>query len=88
MRLINEVKDKPVITTRQIMMESVLITHVFYDEDRDWQFFDASDFFESNAMVVSVQQIINKDNSLMDLPEMFPGDRIRRNSKEDIWEKF
>ena len=39
-------------------------------------------------MVVSVQQIINKDNSLMDLPEMFPGDRIRRNSKEDIWEKF
>ena len=35
MKLINEVKNKPVITTRQIMMESVLITDVFYDEDRD-----------------------------------------------------
>lgn len=96
MKLIDEVKSKPVITTRQVMLESSLITIICYDEDGDWQFFgeeafceaDAMMFCEADAMIVSVQQIIGTDNSLMTLPDMLPGDRVQRSLRTDSWRKY
>ena len=41
MKIINEEKLKPVITSKQVMIENKPITNVIYDDDGDWLCFHA-----------------------------------------------
>ena len=49
MKIINEEKLKPVITSKQVMIENKPITNVIYDDDGDWLCFHAYTIKEDDA---------------------------------------
>lgn len=61
-------KDTMVITTKQILKNNAKITLVSHDkEDGMWQFLDSNDLNVNNAQIVSIEEIVNIDKSLMNL---------------------
>ncbi|GKX57117.1 hypothetical protein SOASR030_32290 [Leminorella grimontii] len=88
MRLVDEEKNTPVVTTRQIMSGSVLITHVFYDDDGAWQLFGGETISEADTVVVSVQQILSQDDSLLALPDIEMGRNVYRESRVQGWTTY
>lgn len=86
MKITQEEKLKTVITTRFVLENNSPIVSVFYDEDGDWQFFGSEEVTEEDARVVSIQQILNIDNSLAALPEIVKGQSAFRNDKNSVWE--
>lgn len=65
MKIINEEKLKPVITSKQVMIENKPITNVIYDDDGDWLCFHAYTIKEDDAYIVSIEQIIEHDKTLL-----------------------
>ncbi|MCA4806538.1 hypothetical protein [Myroides odoratimimus] len=88
MKIEEEKLNKAVITSKDIVSGKSFISHVYYDEDRDWQFFDGTTIKEDDALVISVKQILEIDPSLKALPEMHINESMFRKNKEDIWQKF
>lgn len=74
-----------VITTKYILIERKDITQVIHDSDDDWQFLSSDDVNESDALVVSIEQIIDYDNSIKELLNL-PRNRIAlRSNKNNSW---
>lgn len=88
MKIENDQPNKAAITSRNIAFNKSLISHVYYDEDGDWQFFDGITIKEEDAIVVSIQQILALDPTLKSLPEMEIGESATRSSLTDSWKKF
>ncbi|MEK6512466.1 hypothetical protein [Myroides odoratimimus] len=88
MKIEEEKLNKAVITSKDIVSGKSFISHVYYDEDGDWQFFDGITIKEDDALVISVKQILEIDSSLKNLPEMNIKDNMFRINKGDIWQKF
>jgi hypothetical protein len=86
MKLVKDDKLKAVITTKYVMKNGSLIIEVYYDDDGDWQFFGSEECSEDDAVVISVQQILDIDNTLVDLPDLKKGQRAYRTSKNTNWE--
>lgn len=73
-----------VITTKYVLIEKKTITQVIHDSDGDWQFLTNDDVVESDALVVSLEQILDYDLSiseLLDLPNNIIAIRDDKNSK-------
>lgn len=87
MKIENDQPNKAVITSRNIAFNKSLISHVYYDEDGDWQFFDGITIKEDDAIVVSIQQILALDPTLLSLPEMEVSESVTRSSLADSWKK-
>jgi len=88
MKISSENLDKPAITTKDIMSNKKEITYVVYDSDGDWQFLSNEEVSEEDAMVVSVGQVLEKDPSLFDLPEIEKNDEFTRINKQSQWVKL
>ncbi|MDR2781003.1 MAG: hypothetical protein LBB21_00885 [Holosporaceae bacterium] len=86
MKLVEEIKNKTVITTKYVINNNSPIISVFYDEDGDWQFFGAEEVGEEDARIVSVQQILETDKTLANMPSLSKGQSAFRTSKESLWE--
>lgn len=84
MKLSEEIKNKPVITTRYVMDANSPITYVNYDEVGDWQFFGDEDITESDACVISVEQILALDDTLYFL-DLSPGQSAKRIDLDSDW---
>ena len=84
MKLTEDNKNKSVITTKYIVENKSTIVSVFYDEDGDWQFFGEEEVTESDARVISIGQILEIDNSLMDLPNIVKVQSLFRNNKNSL----
>lgn len=55
----------PVFTTRSIIARECSINKVVHDYENDWQFLNIEENIEvSNAVVVSMEEILNIDSSL------------------------
>lgn len=85
-----EFKDPPntaVFTTKFVTEEKKTITYVSHDDGSDWQFFSNDDFndLESIARIVSLQEILNMDPTLLKLADMPAGYYATRKSKDDKW---
>ncbi|MCR5077389.1 MAG: hypothetical protein K6A82_05045 [Prevotella sp.] len=78
MRLIDENPDKAIITTKFVANERKAIIKVVYDEDGDWQFYSNDDIDEGDAVVLSVRQILEIDDTLASL-ELSKGQEVVRN---------
>lgn len=69
-------KEQPniaVITTKSILNKSSDILQVWHDEDDGvWQFLDGSDVNEENALIISLKEIVELDNSISQLLSSFP----------------
>lgn len=87
MKIENDQPNKAVITSRNIAFNKSLISHVYYDEDGDWQFFDGITIKEDDAIVVSIQQILALDPTLLSLPELEVSESVTRSSLADSWKK-
>lgn len=85
MKIIEENKNKSAITTKYVANNNSIIVSVFYDEDGDWQFFGEEEVSEEDAIVVSIQEMIDIDKSLVNLPDLKEGESAYRKNKESIW---
>ncbi|EFL44977.1 hypothetical protein HMPREF9296_1003 [Prevotella disiens FB035-09AN] len=85
MKIIEENKNKSAITTKYVVNNNSIIVSVFYDEDGDWQFFGKEEVSEEDAIVVSIQEMIDIDKSLVNLPDLKEGESAYRKNKESIW---
>lgn len=85
MKIIEENKNKSVITTKYVVNNNSIIVSVFYDEDGDWQFLGEEEVGEEDAIVVSIQEMIDIDKSLVNLPDLKEGESAYRKNKESIW---
>ena len=88
MRIINEEKLRPVITSKQVMIENKPITNVIYDDDGDWLCFHAYTINEEDAYIVSIEQIIEHDKTLLSLPDLIEGEKAKCSNVNDSWEKY
>jgi hypothetical protein len=86
MKLAEDDKLKAVITTKYVMKNGSPVTEVYYDDDGDWQFFGTEECGEDDAVVISVQQIIDSDSTLADLPDLKKGQKACRTGKNADWE--
>ena len=86
MKLVEEIKNKAVITTKYVMNDNSPIVSVFYDEDGDWQFWGKEDFRIIDACVLSVQQILDIDETLALIPNLLEGQSAFRKDKNSLWE--
>ena len=85
MKIIEENKNKSAITTKYVGNNNSIIVSVFYDEDGDWQFLGEEEVSEEDAIVVSIQEMIDIDKSLVNLPDLKEGESAYRKNKESIW---
>lgn len=86
MKLKEELKNKPVLTTSHVICNDSPITFVLYDEDGDWQLFGDEDVAdEEDAYVVSVEEILEMEPSLRKLPDMQPGQAVAREKGNTRW---
>lgn len=85
MKKTEENKNKSAITTKYVVNNNSIIVSVFYDEDGDWQFLGEEEVSEEDAIVVSIQEMIDIDKSLVNLPDLKEGESAYRKNKESIW---
>ena len=85
MKIIEENKNKSAITTKYVVNNNSIIVSVFYDEDGDWQFLGEEEVSDEDAIVVSIQEMIDIDKSLVNLPDLKEGESAYRKNKESIW---
>ena len=61
---------------------------VIYDDDGDWLCFHAYTIKEDDAYIVSIEQIIEHDKTLLSLPDLREGEKVRRSNINKLWEKY
>jgi hypothetical protein len=86
MKLKEEQKNKPVLTTSYVLTSGSPVTFVLYDEDGDWQLFGDDEVAEAeNAYLVSVEEILEMDPALRKLPDLQPGQAATRDKDGTRW---
>jgi len=77
-----------VFTTSFVIVDKKPITYVTHEfEDGAWQFFsdDFFDDYEKVAKIVSLEEIIDLDPTIIDLAEMKEGQNASRNNPNEKW---
>lgn len=75
-----------VFTTKSVVNGSSVVKYVIHDEDGDWQFFGCEDeLVETNAMILSLKEMIELDSSLEELITMPIGTQAYRKNPNDAW---
>ena len=86
--MFKESGNTAVFTTKFVLFDHKEIKWVYHDEeDGTWQFFSDDQFenFEEVAKIVSLDEIVKIDNSLLQLSDMDVGYSAHRNSKQYPW---
>lgn len=84
----SDAPDTAVFTTKFVLDENRTITYVTHDaDDGAWQFFSDDEFenFEEVARIVALKQIIDRDETLLELAELPLGYVATRNNRSDKW---
>jgi hypothetical protein len=75
-----------VFTVRTILEEDAPILYVSHDaDDHGWQFLGKERARTKNARIVSFQEIVELDDSLLALGNLPPGAHAWRNTREAAW---
>jgi hypothetical protein len=82
-----EPKNTAVYTTIHVMREGSIITFVSHELDGDWQFMSDEPLqdFKKVGMLVAIEEVIKKDNSILELADMPIGYQATRKFKKDKW---
>jgi hypothetical protein len=59
-----------VFTTRFVIKNNSPITFITHDENGDWQFMGDDDFEENDAMIVSLEEMIEHDSSILEVADL------------------
>ncbi|MCR5191160.1 MAG: DUF2185 domain-containing protein [Bacteroidales bacterium] len=75
-----------VITTRYVLDENSPILYVFhYEDDGFWQFSGDEDCEDSDYRIVSMEEMVNIDDSILELADMPFGFCAKRIGKKAKW---
>ena len=75
-----------IITTKDILEQKKPILSVWRDEeDGMWQFLSSSDVDEDEAKIISLEEIVNLDNSLNEIADLKLGWVAWRQSQNEKW---
>ena len=85
MKPIDENRNKAVLTTRYVVKNNSPVVTVVYDEDDDWQFLGAEEIDESNAVILSMKEMIKHDDILYNIPELKCGQSAVRENIHSPW---
>ena len=88
MKTFKDSLNTAVFTTTFVFKDKKPITHVFHDiEDGAWQFLsdDVYDDFEKVAMIVSLDEVIDLDKTVLDIAHLPLGFYAKRKSSTDSW---
>jgi hypothetical protein len=81
--------DRPntaVFTTRFILEKAESIKYVFhYEDDGAWEFIGSKESDESDYRVISLEEIIMIDNSILDISDLPLGYFAYRDTQKDKW---
>jgi len=89
MKAFNESLNTAVFTTRFVFKEGEPIQNVFHhDEDGAWEFTGATQAVEDkDYLVVSLQEIIDFDPSVLELADLALGESAYRPAIDKPWER-
>ena len=74
------------VTTVGVAEDKLAITLVVhYEEENIWGFFCGTTSKEEDSRVVSMQEVVAKDATLIDIAHLAPGQRAWRANKESPW---
>lgn len=84
-----EVKNTAVIVNKKIFQNSGWIAYASHEAgDAGWQFHTSDDeVLESDAQVVSLENIVNYDSSILELADLPVGWQAWRDSIESEWKR-
>jgi len=75
-----------VFTTRFILDRTEIIKYVFhYEDDGAWEFVGGKESDESDYRVISLEEIIMVDNSILDISDLPLGYSAYRDTQKDKW---
>lgn len=75
-----------VFTTKYILEKSSPVLYVFHhDDDGAWSFLGCEDCQDSDYKVISLEEMINIDNSILDVADMPYGYCAKRVDKNSSW---
>lgn len=75
-----------VFTTKSVLEKNAPILYVFhYEEDGAWQFSGEEECSEEDFRVISLEEIINIDKSLLELADLPLGAKAYRKDKNSNW---
>ena len=78
--------DAKAVTTVGVAENKLAITLVVhYEEENLWGFFCGTTSREEDSRIVTMQDIITKDTSLVQIAHIAPGQRAWRIDKESPW---
>lgn len=78
-----------VFTTKKVLKEGNPIIRVIHEQDGDWQFLgDEHNLQEEDAMVVSLNEIVDYDKSLSDIIHLPEGKQAIRDGIGGVWHIF
>jgi hypothetical protein len=83
----NEPKNLAVFSIRQIIFDQKPILFVTHDEDGDWQFLGTETPLASDAVIVSLAEIVELDSSIKMLSGLQAGWEAWRSNRNDGWKK-
>lgn len=88
MKQFKENLDTAVFTTKYVLEKKSPIIHVYhYDEDGAWQFSGSEEVEEDKDFrVVSLEEIIRLDNSVLEVSDLPLGYEAHRKNKGSLWE--
>lgn len=80
--------DVMVITTKNIVSNKKPILSVWHDaDDGMWQFLDGTDVNEEDAMMISLAEIVNIDNTVNEVSDLQLGWVAWREQKGSDWKR-
>ncbi|MCY2983983.1 MAG: hypothetical protein NTY15_10125 [Planctomycetota bacterium] len=86
--MVDQPRNCAVISLRQIVFGIAPILHVVHDEDdHGWQFLNLDDAREEDASVVTLEEIVKLDPTVLALADIPPGWRAWRKSVTHEWNR-
>ena len=86
MKKFNEHKDVAVLTTKFVLFENEPITHIYHhEEDGMWEFVSDSKSQESDYKVISLDEIVTFDPSILEVADLKLGNYAYRKDKNSGW---
>jgi hypothetical protein len=75
-----------VITTKFVLEDNSLIQFVYhYEEDGFWEFLGAENSTEEEYRIISLEEVIIIDESILEIADLPLGSFAYRNDKNDKW---
>jgi len=81
-------KNKSVYTTEFVINDDSDIVYVSLDEDGDFQVFSKEGADTEKTMLVSLENILSKDPSLLEILNIEKGEQFYRKNKNSQWVKM